>query len=199
MNPSPPFHVSCPRVTLLGKKQPQIAWQKDGSWRLRVETAESTDGVIIEQAYIEHPGAVVIVPLRLTEGEPEVLMLRQYRLALDQTILELPAGTRGWEEDWLTCAQRELREETGYRAESFVHMGEIWSAPGLSSELMHLYLATELLLDPLPQDVDEAIEVVSYPLNELVAMARNGRLRDAKSIISILKTADYLQASSVKV
>jgi ADP-ribose pyrophosphatase len=182
----------------LVKKQSLIAWQKDGSWRLRVETAESSGGDLIEQAYIEHPGAVVIVPLRLTEGEPEVLMLRQYRLALGQTILELPAGTRGWEEEWLACAQRELREETGFRAESFTSLGEFWPAPGLSSELMRLFVATGLLFDPLPQDADEEIEVGSYHLTDLVTMAWNGRLRDAKSIIGILKTADYLRTFTKK-
>ncbi len=120
-------------------------------------------------------------------------MLRQYRRALDQIILELPAGTRGWEEDWLACAQRELQEETGFRAKSLTFLGEVWPAPGVSNELMRLYLATELQPDPLPQDVDEEIELQPMRLSELAAMARDGRIRDAKSIIGILRTIEYLQ------
>ena len=135
---------------------------------------------------IEHPGSVVLVPVRAGVNGHEVLMLRQYRAALDETILELPAGTREWGEAFLPCAQRELREETGHRAAQFVLLGKTWPAPGLSNELMALYLALDLSPDPLPGDVDEVIEVVPMPLADLVEMAQNGRLRDGKSVIGIL-------------
>jgi ADP-ribose pyrophosphatase len=124
--------------------------------------------------------------------EPQVLMLRQYRFAIDQTILELPAGTRGWEEEWLPCAQRELREETGYRAERFTPLGDVWPAPGLSDELMKIFLVSELIADPLPADMDEVIELQIVPLAELVPMALDGRLRDGKSIVGILRAAFHL-------
>jgi ADP-ribose pyrophosphatase len=176
----------------LSKRNNQIIWQKDGSWRLRVETAVLPDHSTQEHAFIDHPGAVVLVPLQEGPSEPELLMLHQYRRALDETILELPAGTKGWDEDWLICAQRELREETGHRAENFVPLGEVWPAPGLSNELMKIYLATGLQPDPLPQDVDEEITVAALPLSQLVLMARDGRIHDAKSIIGILRTADHL-------
>ena len=170
-----------------------IVWQKAGSWRLRVATAVLPDKTTQQQAAIDHPGAVVLVPLQDGPDGPELLMLRQYRHALDQTILELPAGTRGWDEAWLICAQRELREETGHRAESFTLLGEIWPTPGLSNELMRIYLATGLQPDPLPQDVDEEIELVALSLAELVTMAGDGRIRDAKSIIGILRAAQQLK------
>lgn len=144
---------------------------------------------------MDHPGSVVLVPLRPLPDDYELLMLRQFRHALDQTILELPAGTRGWQEDWLVCAQRELREETGYRAEKFTDMGEIWPAPGLSNERMHLYMALGLSPDPLTGDPDEQIEVTPMLLSDLVRMAYDGRIRDAKSIVGILKTAAFLQTS----
>jgi ADP-ribose pyrophosphatase len=169
-----------------------IAWQKPGSWRLRVETTILPDNSTQEHAFIEHPGAVVLVPLQDGPDGPELLMLRQYRRALDETILELPAGTRGWDEDWLLCAQRELREETGFRAANFTLLAEFWPTPGLSNEWMQLYLATGLQPDPLPQDVDEEIEVVVLPLAELVAMVGDGRIRDAKSFIGILRAAQQL-------
>ena len=167
-------------------------WQQGDSWRLWLDTLQLPNGRTLEKAAVEHPGAVVLVPLRPSANGPEVLMLRQYRHVLDQTILELPAGTRGWEEDWLACAQRELREETGHRAEKFTELGQIWPAPGISDELMQLYLAEALTPAPLPGDEDEMIELVPMPLDELVTMAWNGRLQDAKSIIGILRTAHHL-------
>lgn len=120
-------------------------------------------------------------------------MLRQYRLALDSTILELPAGTRERCEDWLVCAQRELREETGFRSGHFQELGFCWPAPGLSDEKMAIYLASSLQTDPLSQDVDEIIEVQPVLLKELVAMALDGRLQDAKSVVGILRTEHFLR------
>ncbi|HEX6385503.1 MAG TPA: NUDIX hydrolase [Anaerolineae bacterium] len=170
----------------------RIVWQGP-SWRLRVETMSFPDGSTPERGVIEHPGAVVMVPLRETGDVAEVLMLRQYRHVLDEVVLELPAGTRGWDEEWLACAQRELREETGYRAQTFTPLGEIWPAPGMLNEVMALYLAAELSPDPLPADLDEALEVWPMPLVELVAMAQDGRLQDAKSIVGILRAALHLK------
>lgn len=176
----------------LGDDDSQVVWKGD-SWSLRVHTLSMPDGSALRRGTIEHPGAVVLIPLRFSNGQPELVMVSQYRLAIDETILELPAGTRGRNETWLSCAQRELREETGYRAENFFLLGEFWPAPGLSSELMKLYLATDLTPDPLPQDADEVLAVQQHALSELVPMAKDGRLRDAKTIVGILRAADYLE------
>ncbi len=167
-------------------------WQQGDGWRLRLDKLQLPNGRTIEKGAIEHPGAVVLIPLYMQAGEPHILMLRQYRHVLYQTILELPAGTRGWDEDWLACAQRELREETGHRAQKFTPLGQLWPAPGISDELMQLYLAEVLTPAPLPGDEDEMIEVTPMSLTELVEMAWNGRLQDAKSVIGILRTAHYL-------
>jgi ADP-ribose pyrophosphatase len=169
----------------------RIAWSGP-SWRLRVDTLTRPDGSQTEKGLIEHPGSVVLVPLR---GE-QVLMLRQYRPALAETILELPAGTREEAEPWLECAQRELREETGYRAAEFTPLGHVWPAPGLSSEVMAIYLATGLTPDPLPADFDEQIELVSLPLANLVQMALDGQMQDAKSAIALLRTRHWQQEKS---
>lgn len=174
--------------------EPTIAWQGE-SWRLVVHTIQLSDGRTLEKGSVEHPGSVVIVPLRETAEGPEVIMLRQYRLALNETILELPAGTRGWQEEWLACAQRELREETGYRAAHFQTLGFCWPAPGLSDERMAIYLATDLTPDPLPQDSDEIIHLQPILLDDLVASALNGQLRDAKSVVGILRTAFQLRGA----
>ena len=181
---------------MTNKQQSHIAWQ-GSSWRLRVDQVTLPGGYTFERGIVEHPGAVVLVPLVAAAKGYEVLMIRQYRAAIEDTILELPAGTKGWQEDWLVCAQRELREETGYRAEKLTSLGQFWPAPGFSSELMTLYVATELRPDPLPADVDEEIELVPLALTELVAMAWDGRLQDGKSVIGILRTAHHLQLASL--
>lgn len=171
----------------------RIAWE--GKWRVRVDTFRLAGGGHYERGAIEHPGAVVLAPLLTTEdGSPALLMLRQFRPALNQTILELPAGTRDPDEAWLACAQRELREETGYRAAEMISLGEVWAAPGLSNERMALFLAVGLTADPLPMDIDEEIVVEVWPLDELVAMAIDGRLDDAKSVAAVLRAAHYLAA-----
>ena len=181
-------------------KQSRTVWEA-ASWRLRVDTLTTADGTELDKGIIEHPGAVVLIPVREAAAEAgstptgslEILMISQYRHAIGETLLELPAGTREWEEAWLVCAQRELREETGYRADELVFIGEFWPSPGLSSELMRLYVATGLHPDPLPGDIDEEIEVKPMLLSQLVEMAENGQIMDAKSIVGVLKAADYLR------
>ncbi|MCL4870036.1 MAG: NUDIX hydrolase [Anaerolineae bacterium] len=172
---------------MLERRQAQVAWEGK-SWRFWAEEWVMGDGTVLSRGRIQHPGAVVIIPM---QGE-QVLMLHQYRFVLGQTILECPAGTRGWDEDWLLCAQRELREETGCRAGRLDFLGQAWPAPGVTDELMQFYLARDLEPDPLPADVDEQITVQPYPLAELVAMALDGRLIDGKSVIGILRAAAFL-------
>ncbi|MFN2118716.1 MAG: NUDIX hydrolase [Candidatus Promineifilaceae bacterium] len=168
-----------------------ILW-KSNSWHLYVTERTLPDGSLHESAYIDHPGSVVIVPWKDTNQGGEILMLRQYRHTLRDSILELPAGTRKWGEDLLVCAQRELREETGFNAGEFVHLGQFWPSPGITNESMNLYLARRLQYDPLPKDIDEEIELITYNFHDLLAMAVDGRLQDAKSVIGVLKTAFYL-------
>lgn len=173
----------------------EIAWQGD-SWHLQVDTLQLANNTAVTRGHIVHPGAVVLLPLRPSADGWELLMLRQYRPSLGRTILELPAGTRHWDEPWLDCAQRELREETGYRAERFVSLGDVWPAPGLSDELMKLYIAFDLTPDPLPADADEAIILHPMPFQTARQMAEDGRLQDGKSIIALLRTAVYLRQSA---
>jgi ADP-ribose pyrophosphatase len=138
---------------------------------------------------VDHPGAVVLVPVR---GD-QLLMLRQFRVSLDETILELPAGTREPGEDWLVCAQRELREETGLKADNLISLGRVWPMPGVSNEVIAFYLATNLTASPLPADSDEIIELEWVGLAHLRQMALDGRIQDGKSVIGILRAAHYLK------
>lgn len=170
-----------------------IIWQKKDSWRLERVELDAPDGRIVETACVRHPGATVLVPIT---ADLQVVMIRQHRLAVDKTVLEVPAGTREWNEDWLVCAQRELREETGFRAAQFDLVSEYWPSPGFSDEVLRLYLARDLTPDPLPMDFDEQIETVQIPLTELVSMALDGRIKDGKTVVAILQTDAWLKRNS---
>lgn len=168
----------------------RTAWQNE-KWRLDVYDLEKPDGSKVETGVVRHPGAVILVPI---DDNGDVVMLRQYRLPLNKIILEIPAGTRETKaEPWLECAQRELREETGFRAAEFHNLGLLWPLPGASDEELTLFVATGLTRDPLPQDFDEEIEIVHMDLDELCAMALDGRLQDMKSCVALLRAQRFLQ------
>jgi ADP-ribose pyrophosphatase len=158
----------------------------------RIDTIEDADGGRHTREVVEHPGAVCVVPLL---GR-EVLMVRQFRTAVGEVVLELPAGTLDRGPDGAVeppdeAAPRELGEETGYRARRWRPLGRFWTAPGFTEELMHLYFATDL--EPLEgyagPDVDERLEVLAVDWREAVAMAEDGRVADAKSIVGLLRLA----------
>ena len=142
------------------------------------------NGLIIHKALIEHPGAVAIVPI-LDNGE--VLLIRQYRLAVDQYLLEIPAGTMEPDEDPRRCAERELQEEAGYFPGELIELGGFFVAPGLTSEYIHLYLARDLRPASLAQDQDEIIEVISMSLTRALNGIKSGEIQDAKTIIGLLR------------
>jgi ADP-ribose diphosphatase len=132
------------------------------------------------------------------DEDDRVLLVRQFRTATGGTLLEIPAGTldvdptTGAVEDPDRAAARELEEETGRRAGSWRKLGEFWTAPGFATELMHLYLATDLTVagdGRLGPDEDEALHLVSLSANEAIAAAEDGRIADAKSIVGLLRLA----------
>jgi ADP-ribose pyrophosphatase len=131
-------------------------------------------------------------------------MVRQYRTPIGQVLLELPAGTLdrlpdGSIEEPDRAASRELGEETGYLARSWRPLGSFWSAPGFTEELMHLYLATDLV--PLAEyngpDADERLEVRRVPWREAVAWAEAGEIKDAKSLVGLLRLARLADAGEL--
>ena len=129
---------------------------------------------------IVHPGgAVAILPL---DGE-EVVLIRQYRAAIDAWILEAPAGTLEEGEEPAACAARELIEETGLAADELVPLGAVYTTPGFSDEEIHLFLARGLApCTDFEKDEDEQIEVIRVSRDEARAMALDGRIRDAKTV-----------------
>lgn len=147
------------------------------------------DGATATRERIVHPGAVAIVPL---DAAGNVLMVRQFRLAADQIMLEIPAGTLKPGEDPAMCAIRELQEETGYTASSLESLGGMYVAPGYTTEFIHLFFATGLTESRLPGDEDEFIEVERIPLKNALAAVMDGTLIDGKSVSALLKVARKL-------
>ena len=137
-------------------------------------------GGFVERLVV-HPGdAVAILPLR---GDSGVYLIRQYRYAIDQYIYEAPAGTLNPGEDPLDTARRELIEETGFQAETFISRGFIYTTPGFTDEKIHLFEAHSLTPScKYEKDEDEIIEVQKVEQNELFGMIADGRICDAKTI-----------------
>ena len=159
---------------------------------VRVETSERADGSRHVRDIIRHPGAVAVVAF---DDEDRLLMVRQWRQPAGRVLLEIPAGTldrdpeTGAIEDPELASRRELEEETGYRASGWEKLGTFWTAPGFASELMHLYLATDLAAagpGRLAPDADEALDLVRLPLSDALAAADRGDVDDAKTLIGIL-------------
>jgi len=150
---------------------------------LRLDTIQMPDGHVVKREVVEHHGAVAIVP-RL--DEETILLIRQYRPAVGETLLEIPAGTLEVGEDADACAARELEEEIGYRAGRLRRMFSQYLAPGYSSEVLHTYFGEALIPTRAQPDEDEEIEIVPVKASEIEAMILDGRIKDAKSIAALL-------------
>lgn len=140
------------------------------------------DGKDAQLDIVVHPDAVTLLPI---DAQGNIYFVSQYRHAVEEELLELPAGTLDEREDPQTCAHREVREETGMSAGMTELIGEFYLAPGYSTERMYIYLATDLHPDPLPGDEDEFITVKRIKLSEVPAMISQGRIQDAKSLAAL--------------
>jgi len=141
------------------------------------------DGSLHTRETVVHPGAVVIVALA---GPRQVVLIRNYRIAVDEELLELPAGTIDPGEDPLATARRELAEETGYRAAEFRRLTEFWVSPGILSERMHLFLATGLQPGPAALEKGEQIRPLVVDWDEALQMIDQQKIRDAKTLAGLL-------------
>ncbi len=161
--------------------------------RLDVDTIRTPDGTEREYEVVRHPGAAAVVPL-LSEpnaDDPSVLLIRQYRHAVQATIWEIPAGTLEPGEAPAACAARELLEETGARAERIEPLTTIYTTPGFTDERIHLFVATGIRAgEPAPQ-ADELIEVAARPLSVVLEMIRDGEIVDGKSVAALMYVAGY--------
>jgi ADP-ribose pyrophosphatase len=141
------------------------------------------DGTTRDRETVEHPGSVVILPV--LEGG-KICLLRNYRIAVGETLIELPAGTIESGDDPLDTAVRELTEETGYMAARWEKACEFLMSPGILHERMHLYIARELTGGKQALEPGEEIETFVVTLAEALALVDDGRIIDAKTILSLL-------------
>lgn len=143
---------------------------------------------------VVHPGAVVLVPVTKNK---ELLLVKQWRRAVGRIMLEFPAGTLEPSEAPIVCAERELREETGYTAHRILPLGGFFSAPGFCTEYLHLFLALELEEAPLQsEDEDEAIDLVAATYDEVVKMIEEHQIQDAKTIAGLYRYEQWLRVRS---
>ncbi len=144
------------------------------------------NGMTSKREVVRHPGAVAIVAM---DSDDHVLLVRQYRFAAGRVMVEIPAGTLNKDEDPALCADRELQEETGYKAGQLDSLGGIYVAPGYTTEFIHLFLAKDLSESRLAMDDDEFIDVQRIPFDEALAMIDRNEIIDGKSIAGLLKVA----------
>lgn len=150
---------------------------------LRIDEVLLPNGKTSTREIVEHPGAVAVVALN---KQNEVLMVRQYRKAVEKELLEIPAGKLEIGESKETCAKRELMEETGFYPKDLRYITSFYTTPGFTDEKMHLFLARDLQKNPKEADEDEFIKIEVISFNEVVKKVYNGEISDGKTIIGIL-------------
>jgi ADP-ribose pyrophosphatase len=160
------------------------------AFKIRRDLLKTPDGKETKLDIIEHGGSVVIIPID-TKGN--ILFVRQYRHAAGGDLLELPAGTRESDEPYHECAAREIREETGMEAGKLEDLGKFYLAPGYSTELMGVFLATELKHNPLEADDDEFLSVEKISVKDVFKMVSRGEMPDAKSLAALLLAKPHLE------
>lgn len=144
----------------------------------------SSTGKRVARAFVKHPGAVLIVPYdRDTDA---LVLIENHRRALGRSVLEFPAGTLAPGEDPLECARRELAEETGFTASTFQPIARYHTSPGMSDEVMHAFLATDLTPGEQHLEEDEDIQVRTLAFETVAGLIRTNEMTDAKSMLAFL-------------
>ena len=150
---------------------------------VRIDTVELDSGKTAQREIVEHDPVVAIVAV---DADGRVVLVRQYRLATEQVLLEVPAGLVDPGEEIEPAAQRELQEETGMRAGTLTSLGGFYASPGFLTEYIHVFLAQDLTESHLDADEDEDIVVQRMPLSQALALVDTGGIIDAKSIVGLL-------------
>lgn len=163
--------------------------------KLSVDTVRFPDGSTGDLEMIRHPGAAAVLPVvgSVEETDPEVLILRQYRYASGGYLYEVPAGLPlGPGETWDECAARELEEETGHRSSKLTPLTRIYTTPGFTDEVIHLYVAEGLTQGRSNLDDDEFVEVMRLRFSRVLEMVRAGEITDCKSVATVLYAAAFV-------
>lgn len=159
-------------------------------FNVRVEEVELPEGKTGYRELVEHPGGVGVVALT---DDNKILMVRQYRKAIEKDILEIPAGKLEPGEDPLICGMRELEEETGYKAKEFISLGYFYPSPGFANEVTHLYLAWGITKGEVNPDEDEFLDVLEISTEEVYDAILKNEINDAKTVIGFLKAMEYIK------
>lgn len=161
-----------------------------------VDTVRLPSGGTATREYLGHPGAVAVVAVAGGSAkDPDLLFVRQYRYPVKQVTLELPAGKLDPGESPRVCVNRELEEETGFRASRIRKLLSFWPTPAFANEVIHLYVARGLTSGTFSPDADEFIEPVRYPLSRALDMVRRGQIQDSKTLIGLFAFAQSLGRS----
>ena len=154
---------------------------------LDLDEVEEPGGVTAKREVVRHPGSVAALPVTPEGG---LILVRQYRYPVDDTVWELPAGRVDPGESPEEAIQRELREEIGHRAERLERIAFFYTTPGFCDETMHVFRATGLVPDKAEADDDERIETVTVTLDRAREMIAAGELREGKTLVAVLLEAD---------
>ena len=163
---------------------------------LSMDKVRFPDGSTGELELVRHSGASAVVAVidDSDPTDPELLLIRQFRYATGGELFEIPAGRPdSGTEVWEVCARRELEEETGYRAGKLEYLTGIWTTPGFTDELIHIFLARDLEEGTVATDADEFLSVVRMRLSEALDRIDSGEITDAKSICGLAVAARRIQ------
>ena len=156
--------------------------------KLRVDTVRMPSGRETRREIVEHSGCVAIVAI---DADDNVLLVNQFRKAVEKELLEIPAGGIDPGEDPVTTVRREMQEETGYLPQKVERLGGFYSAPGYCTGYLHLYLATALTPSQLYAEDTESIRLVRVPISQIHSLIAPGSICDAKSIAGLLTFLEY--------
>ena len=156
---------------------------------VHVDEVRLSSGRVVSREVVQHGDAVVAVPI---DPKGNVVLVRQYRHAIGENLLEAPAGGLEEAETADETVQRELQEETGYFSRDLRALGGFWLAPGYSTEYMHVYAAGDLVPSSLESDPDEDIRVEKVPMSRVQDMIRRGEIQDAKTVAALLMVVHLL-------
>ena len=185
-------------VCAVGKELPLDYFEKrvDGEVKykgvivnVRLDRAELVNGALVRREVVEHPGGVTILPI---DDEGNCWLVRQFRYPFQKSILEAPAGKLEPGEAHRLSAERELSEETGFTADTFLYLGPSFVSPGISTEVLHIYLALGLHAGESHPDENEFLNAEKFKLDDVVDMVMRGEIEDGKTIVAVLK-ADKLR------
>ncbi len=157
---------------------------------LRIDTVELPDKKYSKREIVEHPGAVGIIPIT---HDNCIIMVKQFRKAIEKYILEIPAGKLEVNEEPRETAKRELKEETGYDSNQMEYLLEFYTSPGFSNEKVHLFLATDLIEGEACPEIGEFIEITKIKIEDLMKMIDRGEILDSKTIIGINLANEYIK------